>query len=90
MTVGGYPVPTRATSTRSSDDLRRDIEARVRSGAYSSADDVIRAGLEALDREEEALTVVMRQRVRDALDDPTQDIPAEVVFGEVGAIRRPG
>ena len=47
---------------------QKSLEARLQSGAYSSASEVIRAALRALDREE------------DAIDDPGSDIDADVVF----------
>ena len=34
--------------------LRKSVEERVQSGSYASADEVIRAGLLALEREEKA------------------------------------
>jgi antitoxin ParD1/3/4 len=56
------------------------VDARVNSGAYSSASEVVRAGLRALDREEEALNEIWRRKIQEALDDPRPDIPAEEVF----------
>lgn len=66
-------------------DLRDRVEARVRSGAYTSASDVVRAGLRALDREEAALEAVIRQRVQEALDNPEPPLTHEQVFGELRA-----
>jgi antitoxin ParD1/3/4 len=60
-------------------------EARVQSGAYASVSEVIRAGLRALDREEAALDEVLREKVREALDDPRPSIPADQVFAELRA-----
>lgn len=56
------------------------VDARLASGAYASASEVIRAALRALDREEDALNEVMRLKIRAALDDPRPDIPADDVF----------
>lgn len=66
-------------------ELHERVEARVKSGDYSSASDVLRAGLRALDREEAALEVVMRQRVQEALDNPAPPLTHEQVFGELRA-----
>ncbi|MER9414023.1 type II toxin-antitoxin system ParD family antitoxin, partial [Mesorhizobium sp. M0589] len=56
------------------------VDARLASGAYDSASEVMRAALRALDREEQLVTEVMRAKVQEALDDPRPDIPAEDVF----------
>lgn len=61
-------------------EQQRAVDARVASGAYASASEVIRAALRALDREEEALNEIVRAKVHEALDDPCPDIPAEEVF----------
>jgi antitoxin ParD1/3/4 len=61
------------------------LDARLRSGAYDSASEIVRAGLRALDREEEALNAVMRAKIREALDDARPDIAAEDVFAELRA-----
>jgi antitoxin ParD1/3/4 len=60
--------------------LRKRVDARVRSGEYSSASEVVRAGLRALDREEEALTEIWRQKIQKSLADARPDIPIEEVF----------
>jgi antitoxin ParD1/3/4 len=61
-------------------DLHRRVKARVKSGAYASASEVIRAALRALDREEAAVNDWLRQRVDEALADPRPSIPAREVF----------
>jgi antitoxin ParD1/3/4 len=61
------------------------LEERLQSGAYGSASEVVRAALRALDREEDAINAVMRAKIKDALDDPGSDIPAEDVFAELRA-----
>lgn len=66
-------------------DQRHRVEERVRSGAYSSVSEVIRAGLRALDREEAALDALLKARVRRSLADPGPDIPADDVFAEIWA-----
>lgn len=64
-------------------ELQERIDARVKSGAYSSASEVVRAGLRALDREEEALDEVWRRKINEAYDDPRPSIPAADVFREL-------
>jgi antitoxin ParD1/3/4 len=56
------------------------VDARLASGAYDSASEVMRAALRALDREEQTIAAIMRAKVQEALDDPRPDIPAEEVF----------
>ena len=56
------------------------LDARLASGEYDSASEVVRAGLRALDRERLALEAVMRARIAEALADPRPGIPAEEVF----------
>lgn len=59
---------------------QRSVDHRLESGAYNSASEVIRAGLRALDREEEALNAILREKIREALDEPGPDLPADEVF----------
>lgn len=61
------------------------VDARLASGAYDSASEVMRAALRALDREEQTIAAIMRAKVQEALDDPRPDIPAEEVFKELRA-----
>ncbi|HLG48870.1 MAG TPA: type II toxin-antitoxin system ParD family antitoxin [Reyranella sp.] len=61
-------------------ELQHGVEARVKSGAYASASEVIRAALRALDREEAAVDEWLRQRVDEAFEDPRPNVPAEEVF----------
>ena len=61
-------------------DLREQVEARVRSGAYSSVSEVLRAGLRALDREEATIDEWLRRRIEEAFADPRPSIPAREVF----------
>lgn len=64
-------------------ELQERVDARLKSGAYSSASEVIRAGLRALDREEEALDEIWRRKIEEAFNDPGASIPAEEVFDEL-------
>lgn len=61
-------------------DLQERVELRVRSGAYASASEVMRAAVRALDREEAALDAWLRQRVDEAFSDPRPNVPARAVF----------
>jgi antitoxin ParD1/3/4 len=61
------------------------IDARLASGAYESASEVVRAALRALDREEAALTEIMRAKIREALESSGDDISGEDVFTELRA-----
>ena len=60
--------------------LRKRVEARVKSGAYASASEVVRAAVRALDREETAINDWLRQRVNEAFADPRPKVPAREVF----------
>jgi antitoxin ParD1/3/4 len=61
------------------------VDARLKSGEYASASEILRAGIRALDREEAALTDYLRLEVAAALADPEPSIPAEEVFRELRA-----
>jgi antitoxin ParD1/3/4 len=61
-------------------ELQERVEAPVKSGAYASASEVIRAAVRALDREEEAINDWMRRRVEEAFTDPRPSVPARDVF----------
>jgi len=52
----------------------------MKSGAYASASEVMRAALRTLDREDAALAAWLARRVNEALGDPRPNIPARKVF----------
>ena len=56
------------------------VQARIDSGEYSSVTEVIQAGLEALEREEAEFNEYLREKIKEAYDDPRPSIPAEEVF----------
>jgi len=64
---------------------RERLEVRVRSGAYGSESEVLRAALAALDREDAALDDLLRRRIRQADEDPGSSIPADEVFADLWA-----
>ena len=66
-------------------ELQERVEARVRSGAYASASEVLRAAVRALDREDAALNEWLRQRVDEAFANPRANVPARKVFKRLRA-----
>ena len=66
-------------------ELDKGVRSRVKSGAYASASEVMRAAIRALDREEAALDDWLRQRVDEAFSDPRPNIPASKVFERLRA-----
>ena len=66
--------------------LRKAVEERVRAGSYASTDEVIRAGLLALEREEAGTNEWLIQLAEESLADPEPSIPAAEVFRELRAI----
>jgi len=65
--------------------LRQLVEDRVKTGSYTSADEVIRAGLLALEREEACLNEWLTQQAEESLADPRPSVPAAQVFRELRA-----
>jgi antitoxin ParD1/3/4 len=65
--------------------LRQSVEDRVQSGSYSSADEVIRAGLLALEREEASRDEWLTKLAKEALADLRPSVPAAQVFRELRA-----
>jgi antitoxin ParD1/3/4 len=66
-------------------ELKVFVDERVNAGRYASASEVVRAGLRALERQEAAVDDWMRAKIKESLDDPHPDIPAEKVFAELRA-----
>ena len=66
-------------------DVHKNVEARVKSGAYASASEVVRAAVRALDREEAAMNEWLKQRIQESLSDPAPDRPAAAVFRRLRA-----
>lgn len=66
-------------------EMQNRVFERVESGEYASVSEVVRAGLRALDRQDEALNDWMRQRVAESLADPRPGVPAEEVFTRLRA-----
>ena len=59
------------------------LDRRLERGEYSSASEVMRAALRALDREEEALTALYRAKIQEALADPRPDMPVDEAFDRI-------
>jgi antitoxin ParD1/3/4 len=63
------------------------IDAKVSSGAYATASEVVRAGLRALQERDEAIERWLREEVVPAYDEmmahPERAIPAKQVFHEL-------
>jgi antitoxin ParD1/3/4 len=66
-------------------DMQEHVESRVKSGAYASNSEVLRAAMRALDREEDALRDWLRRRVDEAFADPRPNVPASEVFKRLRA-----
>jgi antitoxin ParD1/3/4 len=65
--------------------LKKSVEDRVQSGSYASADEVVRAGLLALEREEAANNEWLTKLAEESLADPRPSVPAAQVFRELRA-----
>jgi antitoxin ParD1/3/4 len=66
-------------------NLRERVERRVKSGAYASTSEVLRAAVRALDREEEALNGWLRRRVDEAFADPRPSLSGDEVLRRLRA-----
>jgi len=69
--------------------FRGAVEERVNSGSYASTDEVVQAGLSALEREEASLNGWLTQQAEESIADPRPSIPAEQVFRELRAKYHP-
>jgi antitoxin ParD1/3/4 len=52
-------------------------EGRVKAGQYASLSEVVRAGLRALDREEQLFEALLKAKVAEALADERPDVSAD-------------
>jgi antitoxin ParD1/3/4 len=59
------------------------LDVQLSSGTYASASEVLRAGLRALEREQNALDLLLKQKVHDAMADPRPDSDARDVFSRL-------
>ena len=66
-------------------EMKARVDERVRTGRYASTSEVLRAGLRALDREEEALDDLMRLKVQQAFADPRPRLSLADAFADVRA-----
>jgi antitoxin ParD1/3/4 len=76
-------MPSGKTITIDLGDMQQSFDARLASGAYRSADELVQEALRALEREDEEPYFdddFLREKVEEALADPRPDIPAEDVF----------
>jgi len=65
--------------------LRRSVEDRIKAGSYASADEVIQAGLLALEREEASTNEWLTKLAEESSADPRPSVPASQVFRELRA-----
>lgn len=61
-------------------ELQEKVDARVASGAYASASEVMRAAVRALDREEAAAQDWLTRAVDEALADPRPSMSMDEAF----------
>ncbi|SEH40855.1 type II toxin-antitoxin system ParD family antitoxin [Tardiphaga sp. OK245] len=61
------------------------LEARLKSGEYGSASEVMRSALRALDRQDAALDEILRAKVKASIKDARPSVPAEDVFKRLRA-----
>ncbi len=68
-------------------ELQEKVDARVASGAYASASEVMRAAIRALDREEAAAQDWLTRAVDAALADPRPSMAIDEAFERLEAHR---
>ena len=61
------------------------LEARLKSGEYASASEVLRSALRALDRQDAALDDYLRAKVQASVEDPRPSVAAADVFKRLRA-----
>jgi antitoxin ParD1/3/4 len=86
---GNERVPTMRTSKPITVTLgaqQMSLEARLKSGTYGSASEVMRAALRALDREDAALDEILHRKVEASLADSRPSVAAEDVFSKLRSI----
>jgi antitoxin ParD1/3/4 len=59
------------------------VEQRVRDGEYDSVSEVVRAGLDALERQEESFDAILRAKVAEALADTRPPLSADEVVRDL-------
>jgi antitoxin ParD1/3/4 len=65
--------------------MAKSAQAHVASGRYTSISEVVRAGLRALDREEEAYERILRHKIEESFADDRPSIPHKQAFAELRA-----
>ncbi len=65
--------------------MAKSAQAHVASGRYASISEVVRAGLRALDREEEAYERLLRRKIEESFADDRPPIPHKQAFAELRA-----
>ncbi len=61
------------------------LDSLVSTGEYESASEAVRAALRALERERDAVNTILREKIREALEDHRPSVPAAKVFADLRA-----
>ena len=64
-------------------EMAERAEAHLASGRFASMSELVRAGLRALDREEQAMDSLLAAKVAEALRDTSADLSHEEAFSVV-------